>query len=97
MTATTQINEAIFIRVRIEQGDSLFYATSPDMEGLYVAMNDIPSLIDAVPEVIKALLEARDKGDYQVWRTRISDPESRAWVAVPTHLAAQALEQRAQA
>ena len=88
-----ELNEAIFIRVRIEEneGDGLFFATSPDMDSLFVAERDMPALIREVPEVIRALLKAELKHDFEIWRTRVPEPEDRAWVAIPTHLAAEAL------
>lgn len=88
-------SEAIFVRVRIDEGDNLLYATSPDMDGLYVAESDLKSLINEVPEVIKALLKAENDHDFEIWRTRVSDPDERAWVAIPASLVAGDVDQTA--
>ncbi len=90
-------SEAIFVRVRIDEGDDLLHATSPDMNGLYVAEPDLESLIKEIPEVIKALLMTEKDHNFEVWRTRISDPDERAWVAIPILLAATDINQTSRA
>lgn len=84
--------EAIFVRVRITQGkEGLFCATSPDMASLFVADGDFAGLISEIPQVIKALLKAEKEHDFEIWRTRVADPDERAWVAIPTHIASGAM------
>ena len=47
------------ISVKIEQGDEgLFYATSPDLKGLFVAAPTVDELNVEVPKVIKILIES---------------------------------------
>ena len=84
--------EAIFIRVHIkEDEEGLFFATSPDMSSLFVADGDLAGLMIEIPEVIRALLKAEKDHDFQIWRTRVADPDERAWVAIPTHIASGAM------
>ncbi len=86
-----QDQEAIFVRVRIDQDeDGLLTATSPNMAGLFVVDRELPALIKEVPQVIIALLKAEKEHDFEIWRTRVEDPEERAWVAIPAHIAHQA-------
>jgi len=87
MTKKTE-PEAIFIRVHIkEDEEGLFFATSPDMSSLFVVDGDFADLMTEIPEVIKALLKAEKDHDFDIWRTRVADPDERAWVAIPMHIA----------
>jgi hypothetical protein len=76
---------ARIVKVRIEEGrNGLFYATSPDLEGLLVAEPTMDDLDRAVPEAIAAIYAA--SGSSMVV-TKAEEPGIRTcfspWVAVP--------------
>jgi hypothetical protein len=85
----------LVINVEIEQGDEgLFYATSPDLKGLFVAAATVDELDTEVPQVIKVLIEEQTGARWDVWpASKASEPEHirHMWAAVPPHLAAAAL------
>ena len=84
--------QAILVRVRIkEDEEGLFIATSPNMASLFVADGDFKDLMKEIPQVIKALLKSEKDHDFEIWRMRIADPDERAWVAIPMHIASGAI------
>jgi hypothetical protein len=49
--------------IHIVEGDAgLFYATSDDLSGLFVAGPDISAVLRKIPEVIEALFAAKAAG-----------------------------------
>ena len=83
---------ARIVRVRTEEGRTgLFYATSPDLQGLLVAEPTLDALEDAIPLAIADLFLAQGR---RVVVTKVEDggDDLRPWVAVPAAVAAQAMQ-----
>ena len=73
----------------------MLYATSPDLTGLFVAAPDRETLAEEIPAVIKAMFKVRNM-EVEVWPARRHASEGPTvepwpWVAVPAHLAANAV------
>jgi predicted RNase H-like HicB family nuclease len=85
----------LVINVEIEQGtEGLFYATSPDLKGLFVAAATVDELNVELPKVIKILIEKQTGDRWGVWpASKASEPEHirHMWAAIPPHIAATAL------
>jgi hypothetical protein len=82
-----------YIRVDVVQGKAgLYYATSNDLEGLFVAAKTIDALRDEVTIGITALYRASGR-DVTIApaepagserRHEVREPIARQWVAIPT-------------
>jgi hypothetical protein len=88
-------NRAEVIEIEISEGEAgLLYATSEDLPGLLVAADNLTSVLNEIPGVIKALFAAKHitVDVYPVRRDRLqSGHRNWPWVAVPTHVAAAAM------
>ena len=85
--------KAIIVTVAIEQRASgMYYATSKDLRGLYVASRSKQEVLDEVPEVIEALFAASGEvvmvfaADHNA---HTYDDNTAPWVAIPAHIARQ--------
>ncbi|HEV2561128.1 MAG TPA: hypothetical protein VGT78_03215 [Rhizomicrobium sp.] len=86
MSASVNLKAKI-VRIRIEEDDGLFLATSPDLKGLLAAEKTLDALQREIPKSIVALYAACG---VKVVATMIEDGND--WVAVPVDVARQALE-----
>lgn len=85
-------DRAPIIRVKVEEGKAgLFYATSPDLKGLFVAEPTLDALDEAIPQAIAGLYAACGV-DVVVMKAKNDDPVFFPWVAVPTEIARRAIE-----
>ena len=96
MTTTTSVVTEI-VRIDLAQTDSgLFVATSKDVPGLFVTHRDVAAIRSDMPTVIRAMyrrlygldvtvVEARHGAD------RGSPSAMPDWVALPAHIAADAM------
>jgi hypothetical protein len=82
--------KARIVRIIREKGKAgLFYATSPDLEGLLVAEATIDALQTAIPNAIREMYAA---SGVEVVVSPVDDPdEGRTWVALPAAIAREAL------
>ena len=79
--------KAKIVRIRIEEDDGLFIATSVDLKGLLVAQKTLDALQREIPKNIVSLYAACG---VEVVATMIEDGND--WVAVPAVVARKALE-----
>jgi hypothetical protein len=87
-------DRAQIIRIKIEEGRTgLFFATSPDLQGLLVAERTIDELDEAIPEAIAELYAA--SGVKVVVTKAKDDSEFIPWVAIPAHVARRVGEKAA--
>ena len=88
-------NRATIVRVKVEEGTTgLFYATSPDLQGLLVAEPTIDALDEAIPQAITNLYAASGH-KVVVTKAKNDDPEFYPWVAIPADVARRAVENAA--
>jgi hypothetical protein len=78
-------------RVRIEDRNGLFVATSPDLKGMLVVRDSAEELIDAIPIEV-ADLYAVCGVEVVVTELDDGDGELRPWVAVSAEVARRALQ-----
>lgn len=92
MTSTTM--NAQIVRIFWEEGDEgLYYATSPELEGLFVPLKSLDEMDSVVPEAIRDLYAACG---VSVIVTPVDQKEDhREWVAVPTEVAQAELDKQA--
>jgi hypothetical protein len=89
MTSTNM--KAKIVRVKVDQGKAgLFYATSPDLKGLLVAMHSLEEINTAIPAAITDLYAAVD---VKVVVTPVDDDteEFTPWVAISAEVARRAM------
>src|SRR4051812_32996180 len=86
------LTKAKIVRVKVEEGKTgLFYATSPDLNGLLVAEPTLDALEEVFPGAISALYAAR--GTHMVvTKAGDDDPVFSPGVAIPADQARRALE-----
>ena len=88
-------DRAQIIRIKIEEGRTgLFFATSPDLQGLLVAERTIDELDEAIPEAIAELYAAACGVKVVVTKAK-DDSEFIPWVAIPAHVARRVGEKAA--
>lgn len=86
-----ELLEIIDVRID-EQDDGLLVAVSDDLPGLLVVDRDMEALLEEIPKVISALVEAKYGKKYQVRPARRPIRDRRQpWVAIPAHIAGQAM------
>lgn len=84
--------QAKLVRVRREEGKTgLFYASSPDLQGLLVAEPTLDALDRAIPGAIQNLYRASGES-VVVAQVADRSPSEKSWVAFPVELAKRALE-----
>jgi hypothetical protein len=81
---------ARIVRINREKGKAgLFYATSPDLNGLLVAEATADALQKAIPKAIRDMYAA---SGVEVVVSPVDEPdEGRTWVAFPAAIAREAL------
>ena len=81
---------ARIVRINREKGKAgLFYATSPDLNGLLVAEATVDALQKAIPGAIRDMYAA---SGVEVVVSPVDEPdEGRTWVALPAAIAREAL------
>jgi hypothetical protein len=95
MTSATM--KARIVRVKIEEGKTgLFYATSPDLNGLLVAKPNLTALDDAIPNAIQDLYAACGVS-VVVTKAQDDDPDFFPWIAIPAEAARIAMARSQQA
>lgn len=82
---------AKIVRVKMKEGKTgLFFATSPDLEGLLVAEPTVDALWRTVPDAITQMYAACGERVMVTW---VDNPdEHQSCVAVPVEVAKRALE-----
>lgn len=89
MTASKE--KATTFRVRIEDRNGLFVATSPDLKGMLVAERSLDALKAAIPSEVADLFAACG---VEVVVSEVDDEQCdlTPWVAVPAAVARRALQ-----
>ena len=86
----TSTEGAILIRIRFQEKDGWWNATSPDLEGFYVAHQDPEYILQHIPEAIETLYSMRNNVDCKVVHAETIKPErsqeSQPWVILPEPL-----------
>ncbi len=78
------------VRVKLEERHpGLFYATSPDLRGLFVAKQSLQEVIEALPESIRALYAVG--GEAMIVEAVGEGREPHEWVVMPVGAAEAAL------
>jgi hypothetical protein len=92
MSATAS-SRAKIVRVKVEEGKAgLFYATSPDLRGLFVAEPNIDALDIAISKGITDLYAACGVS-VVVTKAQDDNPDFFPWVAIPAEVAKKVMAQ----
>ena len=51
--------KAHIVTVNVEAGDGLYHATSPEMKELFISLETVEEVLDAVPHLIRAIYDIR--------------------------------------
>jgi hypothetical protein len=90
---TTSFSNARRIRIRVEQGkkSGLFYARSPDLEGLLLAQPSLQSLHQDIPIAVRNYMDTAF-GVQAIVLPLQEDGEDESWVVIPAKLAVREAE-----
>jgi hypothetical protein len=76
--------------VHIEEKSGLFFGTSPEIKGLFIAKHSIQEVKDAVPSTVQDLFAACN---VHVVVSKLEDADRDAsWVTIPAEVARKGLE-----
>lgn len=85
-----QILTARIVRVTIdERHPGLFFGTSSDLKGLFIAKESLSELVEAIPASIASLYEAA--GERVIVEAAVDKDNTMAWVAIPADRAEASL------
>jgi hypothetical protein len=81
---------ARIVRVTVdERHPGLFFGTSPDLRGLFIAKESLGEVLEAIPASIASLYEA--VGEKVIVEPAVDSNNTTAWVAIPAGRAEAAL------
>ncbi len=86
---------ATIIRIEIKERETLFIAKSPDLPGLLVSARDLGTLFDGLPQSVEKHYAAQGMQVIAA-RAHAELPGYHAYVALPVHIAQNALRRVAE-
>lgn len=90
----SQREKCMLVRIKIENIDGWYIATSPDLPGFTIAHQDRSIIENDVPDAIQLLLTERHGLECSVVKSEYGNPRTRAknppWLVIPPALVSSA-------